>query len=95
MSSGTEGVGRGNVGGGERGGPPRGQGTAAVAGVAVAFPVGIGLALVVEVKYSPPMWVHAVMWPPLLIGLALLLLRFIKSLFVALQYKHRSTSSYD
>jgi uncharacterized protein (DUF983 family) len=35
----------------------------------------VGAALVVEVAYQPPLWVHAVVWPPLVLGGALALLR--------------------
>ncbi len=52
--------------------------------------VVVGLALFVEVAYSPAMWVHALLWPPLILGGSLGLLRVVKSLFVALNYRHRS-----
>jgi uncharacterized protein (DUF983 family) len=50
----------------------------------------VGLALWLEVTYAPPMWVHAILWPPLIIALSLYLLRFTKSLLIALQFKHRA-----
>lgn len=49
----------------------------------------VGAALVVEVTYQPPMWVHAVLWPPLIIGGALALLRPLKALMAAMHYRHR------
>ena len=49
-----------------------------------------GSALVVEVKYSPPYWVHAVLWIPLILVLSFAMLRFMKSLLLVLQYKHKA-----
>lgn len=46
----------------------------------------VGLALVVEVKYAPPIWVHLLLWIPSIIGGSLLLLRPAKALMVAVQY---------
>jgi len=54
----------------------------------------VALALWTEATFSPPMWVHAVLWPPLIIVLSLYLLRFLKSLLIALQFKHRA-EDYD
>lgn len=48
----------------------------------------VGAALLVEVNYEPPLWVHAVLWPPLLLILALGLLRVLKAGLVALQYRN-------
>jgi len=50
----------------------------------------VGLALWVEFRYEPPLWVHAVVWLPLLLGLTVGLLRPIKALAIALQYRYRS-----
>ncbi|HEC01367.1 MAG TPA: DUF983 domain-containing protein [Sphingomonadales bacterium] len=46
----------------------------------------VGLALFVEVKFSPPLWLHLILWIPSIIGGALLLLRPAKALMVAAQY---------
>jgi uncharacterized protein (DUF983 family) len=48
-------------------------------------------ALVVEVKYEPPYWVHAVLWGPLILVVTLGLLRLLKGLTTALQYRHGSS----
>ena len=48
----------------------------------------VGLALWTEVNYSPPLWLHFIVWIPLAIGLSLWLLRVMKSVLIALQYKH-------
>jgi len=47
-------------------------------------------ALVVEVKYSPPFWLHAVIFGPLVLIVCLGLLRPLKGLTIALQYKHNA-----
>ena len=49
-----------------------------------------GAALVVEIAYSPPIWVHVVLWGPLVLVLCLGLLRPLKGVLVALQYVHRA-----
>ena len=49
-----------------------------------------GSALVVEVRYQPPYWVHAVIWIPLILILSFAMLRFVKSLLLVLQYKHKA-----
>lgn len=46
----------------------------------------VGLALVVEVKFGPPMWLHLLLWIPCIIGGSLLMLRPAKALMVAAQY---------
>jgi len=59
--------------------------------VFVIFIVGflvVGGALVTEVMFRPPYWLHALIWAPLAIGLPLLLLRPAKGLMVAVQYRH-------
>lgn len=52
--------------------------------------VVVTAALVTEVKLSPPYWVHAVLWVPSVIGLSLVLLRPVKALAVALQWKNKA-----
>jgi uncharacterized protein (DUF983 family) len=46
-------------------------------------------ALIVEARFAPPFWVHAVIWPPLIIGGALGMLRPLKGLLAAAHYRHR------
>jgi uncharacterized protein (DUF983 family) len=48
--------------------------------------VVVPLALVVEVAYSPPYWVHAMLWLPLTIGLAIGLLQPVKGAIVGWQW---------
>jgi len=46
----------------------------------------VPLVLWVEIAYSPPYWVHAALWGPLIVALALGLLQPIKGAVVALQW---------
>ena len=50
----------------------------------------VGLALAVEIKYAPPLWVHALLWLPLILVVTLAPLRLIKGLLIALQYHHKA-----
>ena len=52
--------------------------------------VGAGGALWLELVHAPPVWVHAVVWPPVIIGLSLALLRPFKGAFIGAQYKYRA-----
>lgn len=47
------------------------------------------LAILVEILFAPPLWVHVVLWTPLVVGGAVLLLRPLKAGLIALQYRHR------
>jgi uncharacterized protein (DUF983 family) len=47
-------------------------------------------ALVTEVVYQPPLWVHAALWLPLILVVTLGPLRSMKGLLIALQYHHRA-----
>ena len=49
-----------------------------------------GAALIVEIKYQPPFWLHAVLWLPLIVATTLLPLRSMKSLLIALQFHHKA-----
>jgi len=48
----------------------------------------VGLALLVEILFAPPMWVHLVLWTPFTIGCAILMLRPLKAWLIAMQYRH-------
>ena len=52
--------------------------------------VATGLALITEIRYAPPYWLHALLWGPLAILLPLLLLRSFKGALIALQFKHKA-----
>ncbi|MGH6876310.1 MAG: DUF983 domain-containing protein, partial [Rhizomicrobium sp.] len=50
----------------------------------------VGAALIVEVAYSPPYWVHAMLWLPAIAILTLGGLRLAKSTLMVLQYRHQA-----
>lgn len=55
----------------------------------VGFAVAGG-ALMFELAYEPPIWLHFVLWIPLTLILSLVILRPLKGLAVALQYVNRA-----
>ena len=61
--------------------------------------VVVPLALWFEAVFEPPYWLHLVIWPPLILGGSLAMLRPMKATLIALQYHHRAsdtgTESYD
>ncbi|MCP4381149.1 MAG: DUF983 domain-containing protein [Hyphomicrobiales bacterium] len=50
----------------------------------------VGLALYVEFAFHPPYWVHAILWVPLVLILSIGLLRPLKGLMIAHQYRQRA-----
>jgi uncharacterized protein (DUF983 family) len=50
----------------------------------------VGAALIVEMRYAPPYWLHALLWGSLSIILPLVLLRSFKGVLIALQFKHKA-----
>ena len=52
--------------------------------------VVVGAALVTEMLYQPPIWVHAVLWLPLILITTVLPLRLMKGVLIALQYHHKA-----
>lgn len=48
----------------------------------------VGLAAWVELRFAPPIWVHLVLWVPLIIAGAIALLRPLKAVLIALQFRH-------
>ncbi|HKD46453.1 MAG TPA: DUF983 domain-containing protein [Rhizomicrobium sp.] len=62
----------------------------AVFGILIVGAIVAALALYVEFTFSPPYWVHAVLWVPLIVILSLLFLRLSKSSLLVLQYKHKA-----
>lgn len=55
-----------------------------------ALIVVVPSAMFFELAFRPPGWVHVLIWPPLTLGFCLLLLRPVKSLLFALQWKHKA-----
>jgi uncharacterized protein (DUF983 family) len=52
--------------------------------------VVVGAALVVELMYQPPYWVHAVLWTPLILLTTLAPLRPLKGLLIGMQFRHKA-----
>ena len=58
--------------------------------IMIAGAIVVTAALITEVKYQPPFWVHAALWLPLTLAVTLWPLRAIKSLLIALQFHHKA-----
>jgi uncharacterized protein (DUF983 family) len=78
-----------NVCGLDYGAADAGDGPAVFVILVTGFIV-VGAALIVEILYAPPYWLHALLWGPLAIILPLLLLRSFKGVLVALQFRHKA-----
>ncbi len=59
-----------------------------VFGILIVGAIVCGLALYVEFTFHPPLWVHALLWIPLICILTAIFLRLSKSALLVLQYKH-------
>ena len=57
--------------------------------ILIAGGIVVALALLTEVRYAPPVWLHLLLWLPLTMVLVLALMRPFKALLIALQYQHR------
>ena len=66
-----------------------GDGPAVFVILIVGFIV-IGMVLWLEVNYSPPIWVHILLFAPLTIVLSLAALRWCKGILIALQYRNNA-----
>jgi uncharacterized protein (DUF983 family) len=66
----------------------QGDGPAVFVILILGFAV-VGAALAVEMLFAPPLWLHALLWSPLIVGGSLAMLRPLKGVMVALHYKHR------
>ena len=58
--------------------------------ILIAGFIVVAAALIVEIKYQPPYWVHAALWIPLVLALTLWPLRALKALLIALQFHHKA-----
>ncbi|MGZ5933292.1 MAG: DUF983 domain-containing protein [Rhizomicrobium sp.] len=66
-----------------------GDGAAALV-ILVVGALVCGAALWVEFTFQPPLWVHAVLWAPVITILTFFFLRVIKAALLVLQYQHRA-----
>ena len=62
----------------------------AVFGIFILGFVVVGLAVWLEMVAAPPLWVHALLWIPVTIAGAIALLRPLKGMTIAAQYRYRS-----
>lgn len=67
-----------------------GDGPAVFVMLIVGFLI-IGLALWFDSVFAPPVWLHALIWLPLTVILSLVLLRKLKGIMVALQYRSNAS----
>jgi uncharacterized protein (DUF983 family) len=61
--------------------------------VFVVFALGaivVALGAIVEVKFAPPVWVHLLLWTPVVLVGSVVMLRLFKAGLIALQYRHRA-----
>ena len=61
--------------------------------VLVMFMLGalvVAGALLVEIAFAPPLWVHIALWTPVTIGGGIALLRPFKAILIVQQYRHRA-----
>ncbi len=49
----------------------------------------VGAAFWVDSRFAPPLWVHAILWPPITGVLVILMTRYLKSFFAVQQYRTR------
>ena len=56
----------------------------------LAGAIVVGAALVTEILFQPPYWVHAALWLPLILIVTLGPLRPMKGLMIALQHHHKA-----
>jgi uncharacterized protein (DUF983 family) len=66
-----------------------GDGPAVFVMLIIGFVV-VGLALWTDLTYSPPLWLHLVLWLPLAVALSLTALRLIKGVLITLQYANKA-----
>ena len=55
--------------------------------IIVVGAMAVGAAFWVEFRFNPPLWVHAILWPVLVIPLTVFLMRPAKAFLVAQQYR--------
>jgi uncharacterized protein (DUF983 family) len=67
-----------------------GDGAAAIVILFLGFIV-VGLAFWVEFRFTPPLWLHALLWPVVTLALALPMIRTFKAALVAMQFRHRAS----
>lgn len=64
----------------------QGDGPAFFAILIIGTLAGTGAAIT-EIKFEPPFWLHAAIWPPFVLIGSILALRWLKGALIAVQYK--------
>ncbi len=62
------------------------------ASVLMVFLLGfllVPMAWIFELKVEPPLWVHAVLWGAVALGIIMLVLPIVKAYIILLDYRHR------
>jgi uncharacterized protein (DUF983 family) len=49
----------------------------------------------VEMMFHPPLWVHALLWSAVMLGICVVTMRPLKAYVIALQFKHRRSTLED
>ena len=62
----------------------------AVFGIFILGFLIVGLAVALELLVSPPLWVHAIIWAPITLAASIAVLRPLKGMTIAAQYRYRS-----
>jgi uncharacterized protein (DUF983 family) len=55
--------------------------------IIVVGALAVGAAFWVEFRFNPPLWVHAILWPSVVIPLTVFLMRPAKAFLVVQQYR--------
>lgn len=66
---------------------------AAVAGIFIVGTLAVVGAIVVDIKYEPPLWLHALLWPLPVLALSIWVMRVAKAALAAAQFRHRQGES--
>lgn len=64
----------------------------AVAGIFLIGAITVGLALWLDRRFEPDLWVHALIWPAVVLPTSLIVMRIAKAMLLDLQWRHRSTT---
>ena len=75
-------------------GADAGDGPAVFVVLVLGFLVA-GAALIVEVTFQPPYWLHMALWLPTILVGAIAMLRPFKATMIALQFKHNATQDIE
>ena len=60
--------------------------------ILIVGPIVAGFLFLLEFSIHPSIWLHLIVWPPLILVLCLALLRPFKAIFIGAQFKFRSVN---